>query len=415
MLHLEESPRPAGQAPVPPSHPSLRGARVCIVRHAYFPDDPTVRKEVRALREAGCHVDVICLRRTGQSRREVVDGARILRLPLSHRRAGVVRYLWEYGMSLLLCSVAVTALHFRRRYDVVQANSMPDALAFAGAIPKALGAKLVLHLHEPTPELWVTKYGNERLRTLYRLQTRLEQAAIRFADESLTVSDALRRRYASRGADPSRLTVLRNVCDESFAEGAPEPVPAQPGFHLVTHGLIEDRCGQGLLIEAVRLLCDRVPALSVEIIGDGPDRPRLVERVRELGLADRVSLPGFLPHDELLRRLRAAHAGVVAMRRTPYSELVDTTKMYEYMALGLPVIASRLPVVADTFRERAVAFFEPDDAADLAATIQALAADPEAARAKAIAAAVEYEPLRWRTMKHTYLGVIERALARRAR
>lgn len=391
----------------------LRGMRVCVVRHACFPADPTVRKEVRALVAAGCDVDVLCLRGEGELAREAVEGARVIRLPLTHRRAGVARYLAEYGASLLLATAALAWLALRRRYHLVQVNTMPDALVFATVVPRLLGARVVLHLHEPTPELWLTKYGPHRLRLLHGLQVRVEQAAIRYAHASLTVSQALRGRYVERGAEPGRLTVLRNVCDESFAPAAP-PASAEPGFRLVMHGLVEERCGQGTLLEAVRLVADELPGLSVEILGDGPFRPALEDRVRAAGLADRVSLPGFLPFDELLRRLRRADAGVVPMTRTPYSELVDTTKMYEYVALGIPVIASRLPVVEDTFAGDAVAYFEPGDAAGLAARIRELYHAPERRRALAGAAARRYEGIRWREQQKVYTGVIARVAGRAA-
>jgi glycosyltransferase involved in cell wall biosynthesis len=392
----------------------LRGVRVLVLRHARFPDDPTVRKEVRALVARGAEVDVVCLRGRGEPWRSTDEGARVHRLPLTHRRGGVLRYLGEYVAGFAGMFAAAAWLHLRRRHAVVQVNTMPDALVFAALVPRLRGASVVLHLHEPTPELWLTKFGPHRLRRLHHLQARIEQAAIRWADASLTVSDALRRRYVERGADPARLTVLRNVCDESFAASAP-PLPAareHGGLRLVTHGLVEERCGQATLVEAVRLLADELPGLRLEIVGDGPFRTGLEARVRAAGLAGRVSLTGFVPAEELLRRLRAADVGVVPMLRTPYSELVDTTKMYEYVALGIPVVASRLPVVADTFDDGEVAFFAPGDAAELAARIRELYHDPARRRALAAAATLRYEPMRWREEGKVYAGVIARAAGR---
>ena len=55
--------------------------------------------------------------------------------------------------------VKVTNLHFKKKFSVIQVNTMPDFLVFSTLIPKLFGAKIVLHIHEPTPELWKVKFG----------------------------------------------------------------------------------------------------------------------------------------------------------------------------------------------------------------------------------------------------------------
>ena len=70
--------------------------KVCFVRHAYYPGDVRVRKETLSLIEKGYQVDVICLQSDTQTRRSVVDGVNIYRLPLQHIRGSVFRYMYEY-------------------------------------------------------------------------------------------------------------------------------------------------------------------------------------------------------------------------------------------------------------------------------------------------------------------------------
>ena len=89
---------------------------------------------------------------------------------------------------------------------------------------------------------------------------------------------------------------------------------------------------------------------------------------------------GFVPINELLQRLRAAHVAVVAMNRSPYSELVDTNKMYEYIALRKPIIISRLPAVEENFDDSCMMFFEPGNHEDMARCIVELYDDPQKRR-----------------------------------
>ena len=69
---------------------------ICILRHARYPECARVRKEVLALSEAGHSVDIICLREKGQPAREKDNNVRIFRIPLSHKRGHLFRYIYEY-------------------------------------------------------------------------------------------------------------------------------------------------------------------------------------------------------------------------------------------------------------------------------------------------------------------------------
>src|SRR4051812_20231961 len=102
-------------------------ARVCIIRQGFFPLDTRVRREVHALEASGHEVDVICTRLPGQRVRERVGRVTAYRLPLpSHRGEGRARYIAQYGLFAAGAALAATVLHLRRRWDVVQVNSMPD-------------------------------------------------------------------------------------------------------------------------------------------------------------------------------------------------------------------------------------------------------------------------------------------------
>lgn len=104
--------------------------KVLIIRHAYYPSDPRVRKEAEALIDKVYEVDVICLRNKSEQSRDNVYGVNIYRIPLSHKRRGVTRYIFEYTISFILFGVIVPFLYFKRKYDVIQVNTMPDFLGF---------------------------------------------------------------------------------------------------------------------------------------------------------------------------------------------------------------------------------------------------------------------------------------------
>jgi len=392
---------------------AVRPQRICIVRHGYYPDDPRSRKQALALAEAGYLVEVLCLRDRGQLANEVVNGVRVHRIPVMHKRTTTWRYFFQYGLSFVLFSILLTLLHLRHRYRCIHVATMPDFLVFTTVFPRALGAKVLLDLHEPTPELWLTKYGT-RLQTLLRLQTKIEQAAIAYSDATLTVTDELRARVIQRGAPEKNIFIVRNVCDEQAFTGymPPQKVPQDNRFRLVTHGSIEERYGHEEIIRAVACLRDRIPNLHLQIVGSGEYASELDVLAKALHCNDIVEFAGYVPHDELVRRLQAADAGVVAMRQTPYSELIDTNKMYEYIVLRKPLIISRLAPVAAQFDDSCMKFFKPGDHEDLARCILEVFRDPRRGGTLADNARRRYETLRWAYGKKDYLRVIERLVAR---
>ncbi|MBN1846614.1 MAG: glycosyltransferase family 4 protein [Sedimentisphaerales bacterium] len=386
---------------------------ICLIRHGYFPDDPRCRKEAAALLENGYAVDIVCLRKPGQPRRERWRGARIYRIPLSHKRASIGRYFFEYGLSFLLMHCFVLLLHLARGYRLIQFNTMPDFFVFMTLVPRLLGARVLIDFHEPTPELWVTKFG-DKFHVLYRLQKRIQLWALAYAHHSITVTETLCQTLFDRGARRGKIDVIPNVCEESF-EATIQTYKRSEGqnhaeFRLITHGLIEERYGHDLVIRALTMLPDRYDSIVYEIVGSGEHEQALQRLASQLGCADRVRFYGFLPFEDMLQRIFDADVGVIPMKQSPYSELIDTNKMYEYMAIRKPVIVSQLPAVAHVFDSSCVMFFQPDDCEDLVRTIIEMYENHARRGALTRNAYRRYSQMRWAVTKKKYLAIVRHTL-----
>src|SRR4051812_39762849 len=111
--------------------------RLCMVVHgSYPPAEPRVTREAAAAVERGYEVDVVAMRRVGEPKQEVVDGVRVIRLPLTHRRGGSFgAVLLEYAAFTILATAAVARLSARRRYAAVHVHNPPDFLIVASLIP----------------------------------------------------------------------------------------------------------------------------------------------------------------------------------------------------------------------------------------------------------------------------------------
>jgi glycosyltransferase involved in cell wall biosynthesis len=121
-------------------------------------------------------------------------------------------------------------------------------------------------------------------------------------------------------------------------------------------------------------------------------------------VGDRVHHLGFVPFEQMIEEILLADVCVVAVKESPYSVLVHTNKMYEYIALGKPVIASRLDSVAAYLDEQALVFFAPGDDADLAEKLRWAASHPEELAQRVERSDAKYEALRWEKERQSYLA-----------
>jgi len=388
-------------------------ARICVIRAWYFPVDERINREVDALLRDGHEVDLICARKPGQPAVERSGRLTVHRLPIARKRGGVLRYAFEFIAFQLAATLHAAVLHVQRRYAVVQVNSLPDWLVFAAVVPKLLGARVVLDLHECMPEYGATKYHLGPRHPLVAALGLVERACVGFADQVITCTDQMKELFVERGAPADKIAVVLNSFDEErLGSERYHGVPPSDGpFTLVCHGTLDPNFGIDLVIRAVALLKDRIPDLQLRIYGDGPQRPELEALRSRLGVSDRVTLSkGFIPIDELLARIAEAHAGVVAIRRDSFRDRTHCNKMYDLMAMRRPVIISRTRAVQEYFGEDCFALFRSEDVEDLASAIVRVHDDPTL-REELVRRATEVsEPYRWVHQREEYLAAIRSVL-----
>ena len=388
--------------------------RVCFIRQSFvYPGgEASVRREVETLARAGFEAHIICLNRQRGDKlapEEVIDGIHVYRIPVVRKKTGLTRYVYEYLLFFLLAASKVTRLHLKHPFDAIQVNTMPDFLVFASLIPKVLRSKVVLMMHEPVPELWETLYGSRPPRILERV----EQAALGYADAVLTVTQQLKDTYVSRGADPGKISVILNVPEERFLlQRNPSPKPSSNNGHftLICHGAVEKRYGHHTMLNAIELVKSQIPGVRLRVLGNGSYAEGFASEIAQRGLKEHIQYLGFVPIPVMLQELHAADAGIVAQESSPYSNLVHTNKMYEYIALGKPVLATRLKSVSAYFGDDAIGYFEPGNPESLAAAISDLVQHPEKRRLRAENARGLYDRYRWEKQREIYLSVYRQLL-----
>lgn len=350
--------------------------RVCVLRQAVYPDTcPPTAREVDALVEAGYEVHVIAQRRHFDyelSSYEKGEGIYIYRLAGGRRKGSRLQYLFEYGFFFIQAFFLMSFLHLRYHFSVIQVNTMPDFLVFMTLVPKILGTKILLMMKEPTPELWETIYGEKPPSWLIKI----EQMAIAYADKVFTVTDNLREAYIQRGAQAEKIEVMLNVPKPEYWLRESPPLK-HDNFTLISHGTIEDRYGHDVILDAVAIARKTIPDLRLRIMGHGSKAAALELMIADRALENEVVFLSWVSHEQLIAEIRASDVGVIGLKSSPYSNLIHTNKMYEYMLFEKPVVLSRLDAVSAIFGDDTVTYYEAGNATDMAEKIIFLYQHPE--------------------------------------
>jgi glycosyltransferase involved in cell wall biosynthesis len=380
-----------------------------MVAFTDYPVDTRVRREAEALVERGDEVDFICLKTPALGDRRSLNGVTLHPLMwFDYKDGGRPRdYVRRYLIFQLAALVCIFQLHVRRRYDVVHVNTMPDSLVFSALGAKLLGARVVLDVHDLMPELYASKFGFDETHWAIRLLLAVERRSVAFADRAIAVHRPHLDALVRHGNPAEKFMILMNVPDPALFR--PRPATAQPSrFVLVYHGTVGSRHGLDVAVRAVALARESVPKLELRIIGDGDYFPRVRAVVEELGVEDSVRLEQhFVEIEALLPTIAEASVGLVPILDDPFTQYMLPVKLLEYVAMGIPVIASDTHTIRSHFDDDMLCFTTPGDPRDLAAKIVALHEDPER-RSRLAAAANRFNDAHsWDREKARYLALID--------
>ncbi|MBL9135627.1 MAG: glycosyltransferase, partial [Verrucomicrobiales bacterium] len=393
-----------GEGPRRPRH-------ACMLSYSFFDQDNRVNRYALALAERGDVVEVLSLKpasapsaapppnqelsRPPETQSSPVDyhlpGVRVHYVQTRRRdekRASdfllrVLNFCWRSSRLLI-------RLHRTRRFDLIHVHNVPDFIIFAAWYPRLRGAKLILDLHDLLPEFYQSKFKTSSASLGFKALLWCERLSCRFADHVIVSNDLWREKVARRSMPPERCSAMVNHVDTKPYEAhrcrvfpsdlptptdpqdistAPGPDDAQRLVAIFPGGWYYHQ-GLHIAIRAIALLAERLPNLRLRIIGDGPERESLTNLVRELGVESKVLLEPPVPLRQIPSILSEADIGIVPKLAEGFGNEAYSTKIMEFMAAGLPVVASRTRIDEFYFGHGQVHFFESANPADMARALE---------------------------------------------
>ena len=383
--------------------------RICMVTHSFYESDNRVTRYAAALAARGDTVDVVALRRSPELlREETIEGVNLFRIQDRFGKTERTRfsYLWPLLRFLKGASRWVTRRHASAPYDLLHIHNVPDFMVFAAWYPKLTGARVILDIHDIVPEFYASKFGILPRGMTFALLRWMERASAAFAHHVIIANDLWLGKYAQRTATNGRCTAFINNVDSSVFTR--QTKKRQDGKHIILFpGGLQWHQGVDIALRAFAQVRAELPNCEFHIYGDGNARESLIDLTATLGLNGSVRF--FKPTSvrEIAGVMAEADLGVVPKRADSFGNEAYSTKIMEFMAVGVPVVVSSTKVDRHYFNDSVVRFFPSGDADALAGQMLGLLRDTEMSR-QMVERASEYAATHcWKSRKDAYLNLVD--------
>ena len=355
------------------------GNTAILVENLSVPFDRRVWQEAQALHEAGYSVTVICPQGRSRDREayELVDGVAIHRYPLTGADGGPLSYAREYGPALARTALLLRRLHRRTPFDVVHACNPPDALILTALTLRFRGAALVYDQHDLVPELYRSRFGDDKL--LYRATLAAERAAFLAADVVLSTNESYRRVALERGRKrPEDVFVVRSApAADRFRAVAPDASLRRGKRYVLAYlGVMGPQDGVDHALRALRSLRQTRDDWRAIFVGDGDVFEAMRTLAAELELDDVVEFTGRIPDADVIRILSTADVCLSPDPKNPLNDVSTMNKVVEYMSLARPIVSYDLRETRVSAGAAAL-YARPNDVEDFARCIASLLDSPE--------------------------------------
>ncbi len=387
---------------------------ICMPVYSFYESDNRVMRYAEALAKRGDQVEIMALGQEGSPRHEEIRGVKLHRIQnRNFNEKSNLSYLFKllsfFGKSLIL----LTKRQIKAPFDLIHVHSVPDFEAFASMAAKFRGAKVILDIHDIVPEFYASKFKKDKKNLIIKGLVWIERISCRYSDHVIISNHLWRETIVSRSVARDKCSVVLNYPDESMFFPRPRE-RKDDRFIIIYPGTLAWHQGLDIAIRAFGLIKDRAPKAEFHIYGRGSEKNSLRVLISELALWKRVYLKDTLPIHQIASIMAEADLGVIPKRNDPFGVEAFSTKILEFMAMGVPVIVARTKIDMFYFDETLVKFAVPDDVDDLAACMISLIEDKGRRDWQAQNALKFVTEMSWEKKKPEYFRLVDGLVSSRA-
>jgi glycosyltransferase involved in cell wall biosynthesis len=354
----------------------------CTVAYAFYETDFRIKRYADALSGPGVRTDAIALQSESTEKFEIMNHVNVHRIQKRNfdGQGGPFDYLLKMGLFFVKSSVIVLYNHLRYRYDIIIVHNVPDFFVFTALVPKLLGAKVMLDIHDILPEFFCQRF-HKPLNSVYGSLLRItEYLSVKFCDFVITGNEIWRNKISKRDHFPlERMVAFVNYPHLEYFRGINHRV-RDNGLSIVYPGHLSHHHGIDIAIRAMPLIRKEIPEAALEIYAGSwvPQyRSELEKMITDLNLDVAVRIHRPRDIHELVEVYKKTDIGLVPKRGGFFASEAFSSKILDFMASGIPIVASRTTIDEYYFNDSQIMFFEADNVADCARSILSLYRDPK--------------------------------------
>lgn len=328
---------------------------------------------VDAFRKQGICVDIFSP--VGMTRDHGVDDPKKESSGTEKKKLSLLsKYMPELMFELLEILYNFVAARKLSKYDLSKYDLIFERYAIFSVVgarcARKIGMPLVLEVNYTSQSPLVRK----RSALLKPLATYIDKVIFNSASLLTPVSSTLKKELIEQfGVAEEKIVVLPNAADPSkFVPRKNEQKERKKIIGFV--GGFYPWHGLDLLIDAFSLIHEKVSEAQVMLIGDGPELENIKQKVRRAGLDEKVVFTGRVSHDVLPEMMSRFYVGVMPNS----NEYGSPMKIFEYMALSIPVIAPDYPPIMDVIENGAQGIiFQKSDCTSLKKALEKVLTDDD--------------------------------------
>ncbi len=262
--------------------------------------------------------------------------------------------------------------------DVIVGSTVHPLAALAAAIiARRLNVPFVFEVRDLWPQTLIDFGKISATGLTARTLRKLESWLFRSASKTVVLLPRAADYVVNAGVDATRVAWIPNgveVAEDPIAADTQSSAHDGTGFKLMYFGAVGEANGLDYLVRAMKEVQARNPSVTLRIIGDGPQKPTLIQLAQSLALSN-ISFEKSIPKTQIPRTAEKADAFVLCVRNLPglYRFGISMNKLYDYMAAGRPVIIASAAANNPVREANAGITIAPDDESALAEGILDLA------------------------------------------
>jgi glycosyltransferase involved in cell wall biosynthesis/peptidoglycan/xylan/chitin deacetylase (PgdA/CDA1 family) len=380
---------------------------ICMLAYSFYESDNRIMRYADALSQRGDIVDVIALRGDNLSEYEKLNNVNVYRIQKRMRNEkNKVTYLYRLMIFLFKSAMFLTKKHRQYPYDLIHVHSVPDFEVFAALMPKCQGSSIILDIHDIVPEFYASKFSGNKNNFFFKVLVKLEQLSIKFSDHVIISNHLWHKTLTSRSVDESKCTTIMNYPDEAIFYQRPR-TRHDDKFIIIYPGSLGWHQGLDIAIKAFATIKDQSPHAEFYIYGAGTEKDNLAKLIAELHMDNKVFIKDPMPINKIAEVMANADMGIIPKRNDPFGGEAFSTKILEFMSLGIPVIVSKTKIDNYYFNDSVVKFFIPDDVNDLAQSMLTLLKNKNQRDTLRDNALCFVEDYRWSKKKNEYFDLVD--------